>query len=344
MDLNSQYDSCRLCPRSCKVNRREKGVLAGEAAGRGTGAIPGEADKRGTGAISREAAKRGPGFCGCGDTIRAARAALHHWEEPWISGIQGSGTVFFTGCTLRCCFCQNYSISQEGLGKEVSVRQLADIFLRLQDEGAHNINLVTATQYLPSVVSALDSVKHALSIPVVYNCGGYERVEVVKALADYVDIWLPDLKYHSSELSARYSKAPDYFKAASAAVTQMVRQTGTPQFERYTSPDGRSCELMKKGVIIRHMVLPGAKEDSIRLLHWIKETLPAGHYFVSLMSQYTPFYKSADHPEINRRITSYEYYQVIDEAIGLGLTKGFMQEKSSAKEEYTPPFNLEGIE
>ena len=197
MDFTSQYDSCSLCPRSCMVNRRVPGVK---------------------------------GFCGCGDTVMAARAALHQWEEPWISGIHGSGTVFFTGCTLRCCFCQNYPISQEGLGKEISIRQLGDIFLRLQDEGAHNINLVTATQYLPSIVSALDFVKYRLSIPVVYNCGGYERVETVKALNGYVDIWLPDLKYYSSRLSACYSKAPDYFEKASAAILQMIRQTGTPEF------------------------------------------------------------------------------------------------------------------
>ena len=194
MDLISQYDSCTLCPRSCMADRRTAGAK---------------------------------GFCGCGDTVMAARAALHQWEEPWISGIHGSGTVFFTGCTLRCCFCQNYPISQEGLGKELTVRQLGDIFLRLQDEGAHNINLVTATQYLPSVIPALDLVKPRLSIPVVYNCGGYERTEVVEALKGYVDIWLPDLKYYSSRLSARYSKAPDYFEKASAAILQMIRQTGT---------------------------------------------------------------------------------------------------------------------
>lgn len=314
MDLISQYDSCTLCPRSCMADRRTAGAK---------------------------------GFCDCGDTVMAARAALHQWEEPWISGIHGSGTVFFTGCTLRCCFCQNYPISQEGLGKEITVRQLGDIFLRLQDEGAHNINLVTATQYLPSVISALDLVKPRLSIPVVYNCGGYERTEVVKALKGYVDIWLPDLKYYSSRLSARYSKAPDYFEKASAAILQMIRQTGTPEFTSFQdpeNPDAPACTLMKKGVIIRHMVLPGAKDDSMLLLHWMKEHLPDGKFDVSLMSQYTPFYKSGSFPEINRRITSYEYYKVVDTAIELGLVHGFMQEKSSAKEEYTPPFNLEGLD
>jgi putative pyruvate formate lyase activating enzyme len=301
MNLDHIYESCSLCPRNCRVNRHVS-----------------------------------TGFCGCGDTIKAARAALHHWEEPCISGDRGSGTVFFSGCTLGCCFCQNYSISQEHFGKEITSRELSHIFLRLQDEGAHNINLVTATQYLPSVLKALDLIKSKLTIPVVYNCGGYESEEIIKELAPYIDVWLPDLKYFSSELSSCYSKAPDYFTAASKAIKQMIRQTGAPQFDS-------EGILMKKGVIIRHMVLPGAKEDSIRLLHWMKDELPEGMYYISLMSQYTPFYRSGSFPEINRRITSYEYGKVVDEAIRLGLDQGFMQEKSSAKEEYTPPFDLEGI-
>jgi putative pyruvate formate lyase activating enzyme len=301
MNLDHIYESCSLCPRNCRVNRHVS-----------------------------------TGFCGCSDTIKAARAALHHWEEPCISGDRGSGTVFFSGCTLGCCFCQNYSISQEHFGKEITSRELSHIFLRLQDEGAHNINLVTATQYLPSVLKALDLIKSKLTIPVVYNCGGYESEEIIKELAPYIDVWLPDLKYFSSELSSRYSKAPDYFTAASKAIKQMIRQTGAPQFDF-------EGILMKKGVIIRHMVLPGAKEDSIRLLHWMKDELPEGMYYISLMSQYTPFYRSGSFPEINRRITSYEYGKVVDEAIRLGLDQGFMQEKSSAKEEYTPPFDLEGI-
>ncbi len=301
MNFDYMYDSCSLCPRNCKVNRHQT-----------------------------------VGYCGCTDTVRAARAALHHWEEPCISGSRGSGTVFFSGCTLRCCFCQNYSISQENFGRELTPDQLSDIFLRLQDEGAHNINLVTATQYLPSVIRALDLVKSKLTIPVVFNCGGYESAEVIKALDGYVDIWLPDLKYLSSTLSARYSNAADYFEKASKAISQMISQTGAPRFD----PSG---ELMEKGVIIRHMVLPGAKEDSMALLTWMKEELPDGMYYISLLSQYTPFYKSALYPEINRRITSYEYNKVLNNAIELDLIQGFMQEKSSAKEEYTPPFDLEGI-
>ncbi|WP_186423364.1 radical SAM protein [Lacrimispora celerecrescens] len=301
MNLDHIYESCSLCPRNCGVNRHES-----------------------------------TGFCGCGDTIKAARAALHHWEEPCISGSRGSGTVFFSGCTLGCCFCQNYTISQENFGKEITSSELARIFIRLQEEGAHNINLVTATQYLPSVLKALDLIKPKLLIPVVYNCGGYESEDIINELASYIDVWLPDLKYFSSERSSRYSKASDYFDAASKAIKQMIRQTGAPQFDS----DG---VLMKKGVIIRHMVLPGAKEDSIRLLHWMKDELPEGMYYISLLSQYTPFYRSESFPEINRRITSYEYGKVVDEAIRLGLDQGFMQEKSSAKEEYTPPFDLEGV-
>jgi putative pyruvate formate lyase activating enzyme len=301
MNYDQMYQSCSLCPRNCNVDRNVT-----------------------------------TGYCGCSNTIKAARAALHHWEEPCISGTKGSGTVFFTGCTLRCCFCQNHSISQEGLGKEVSITELSQIFLRLQDQGAHNINLVTATQYLPSILPALDLVKGKLSIPVVYNCGGYETIQTVKALKGYVDIWLPDLKYESSELSMRYSGAKDYFQVAKEAIKQMILQTGPPQFDSQGS-------IMKKGVIIRHMALPGAKDDSIRLLHFMKEELPEGMYYISLMSQYTPFFHSKEFPEINRRITTYEYNKVLDEAIRLGLDSGFMQEKSSAKEEYTPPFDLEGI-
>ena len=305
MDLSN----CNLCPRNCHVDRNIT-----------------------------------TGFCGCTSQLKAARAALHYWEEPCISGFRGSGTVFFSGCTLRCCFCQNYQISQELYGKALTASQLADVFLKLQEQGAHNINLVTATHYLPWILPALDAVKKHLNIPVVYNCGGYERTRTIRALQDYVDIWLPDLKYYSSGLSARYSRAEDYFDLASKAILQMIDQTGAPVFHTESpSPDSDPLPLMDRGVIIRHMVLPGQKEDSIRLLHWMADNLPKGRYYISLMSQYTPFYKSGDYPELNRRITSYEYQKVIDTALELGLDQGFMQEKSSAKEEYTPPFDLEGL-
>ena len=191
------------------------------------------------------------------------------------------------------------------------------------------------TQYLPSILNALDRIKDKLNIPVVYNSSGYEKPETIRLLKDYVDIYLPDLKYFSSKLSQKYSKAEDYFKVASNAVRLMIEQTGKPVFDS----DG----ILQKGVIIRHLVLPNCRKDSITLLHWIKETLPDKSYLISLLSQYTPFYKSHEYPELNRRITTYEYESVLKEAISLGLVEGFMQEKSSAKEEYTPPFDLEGV-
>lgn len=299
------YQSCELCPRKCRADRTKT-----------------------------------TGYCKSGSQVKVARAALHMWEEPCISGINGSGTVFFSGCTLGCCFCQNYTISQEGFGKEITVNQLSDIFLRLQDQGAHNINLVTASHFLPSVIKALDLVKHRLAIPIVYNTGGYERTESIGLLDGYVDIWLPDFKYHSSELARRYSNAADYFETASRAIAHMIEITGPPVFDWHDA----KTPLMKKGVIIRHMVLPGCRDDSYAILRWIAGHLPKGQYYISLLSQYTPFYHSENYPEINRRVTSYEYQKVVDLALELGLDQGFMQEKSSAKEEYTPPFNLEGIQ
>lgn len=303
------YRCCVLCPRMCRADRTKS-----------------------------------VGFCGCTDTLTAARAALHRWEEPCISGSYdqeqgGSGAVFFSGCTLGCCFCQNAKISSGHFGKEITAGQLAQSFLRLQDQGAFNINLVTPTHYLPHIVSALDQVRHRLTIPVLYNCGGYERVETIAALKDYVDIWLPDLKYMDSQLSLRFSQAKDYFEAASAAICQMISQTGSPVYQRR-----EDVSLLSKGVIIRHMVLPGHREDSIALLQWMAGHLPKDQYLVSLMSQYTPYTKNSRYPELNRRITSYEYNKVVEAALELGLTNGFMQERSSAKEEYTPPFNLEGLE
>lgn len=301
------YQDCRLCPRMCHADRMHPDG-------------------------------KKPGFCQSGATAKLARAALHHWEEPCISGTGGSGAVFFSGCTLGCCFCQNHFISHQKFGREVTIQELSAIFLRLQNQGAHNINLVTATHYLPSVTAALCLARPGLAIPVVYNCGGYERPEIIKALAPYVDIWLPDLKYYDSALSQRYSKAKDYFTQASRAIIQMISQTGPPVMDEKG--------ILKSGVIIRHMVLPGQKEDSLKLLAWVKDSLPAGYYRLSLLSQYTPCYlvkDTCDYPELNRRITTYEYEKVVDYAIELGLTDGYMQEKSSAKEEYTPPFNLDGV-
>ena len=219
--------------------------------------------------------------------------------------------------------------------KSISSERLAEIFLELQDQGAHNINLVTATHYLPWILPALDMVKKQLHIPVVYNCGGYERLETIQALRSYVDIWLPDLKYFSSDLSRRYSQAPDYFDRASAAIRQMILQTGTPVFD--------DQGIMQKGVIIRHLVLPGQKEDSLQLIKWMAEELPKKQFYISLLSQYTPYEKNPDFPELNRRITSYEYQKVVDTALEFGLEQGFMQKRTSAKEEYTPSFAYQGL-
>lgn len=299
---------CRMCPRVCGADR-----AAGLA-----------------------------GYCGADDKLVVARAALHHWEEPCLSGApedaRGSGTVFFSGCALRCCYCQNYPISQQGVGKAITAQHLAEIFLRLQQNGARNLNLVTATQYLPWVLEALESARSAgLSLPVVYNTGGYETVETVKALDGYVDVWLADFKYASPNLADRLSSARDYPAVAEAALRQMLIQTGAPVYDA----EG----FLQRGVIVRHLALPGCTEDSFAVLQTLarirKET---GIPFVpSLMSQFTPFYKAAERG-LGRRITTYEYRKVIDEAIRLGLTDGYMQEKSSAREEYTPPFNLEGVE
>lgn len=299
--------ACTLCPRACGADR---------AAGR-------------------------TGFCGAGDTLLAARAALHHWEEPCLSGDPetgpGSGTVFFSGCALRCGYCQNWPVSQGGVGKAVSTERLAEIFLELQAQGAKNINLVTATQWLPWVLPALDAARaRGLAVPVVYNTGGYETVETVRALAPCADIWLTDWKYASQELGARLSAAADYPAVCEAALRRMLAQTGPPLFDG----DG----YLQRGVLVRHLVLPGQTADSLAVLERLaalrEETgVP---FLLSLMRQFTPFYHAAA-LGLGRRVTSYEYRRVVAKAVRLGLTDGYTQEKSSAKEEYTPPFDLTGL-
>lgn len=336
------YSDCQLCPRQCRADRTQ--VFDG-ASSRNTAnsqPVPGYTptpDQALSAPHSIGITAAPPlGFCQSGPSPKIARAALHHWEEPCISGTCGSGTVFFSGCTLGCCFCQNHAISRENFGKEVTTKQLSAIFLRLQAQGAHNLNLVTPTHYLPSITSALRLAHPDLTIPVVYNCGGYERTSIIKALEPYVDVWLPDLKYHSPHLSARCSKAKDYFTQAARAIQQMVSQTGPPKLDRHG--------LLQSGVLIRHMVLPGHKDDSLKLLQWIKGALPQGCYRLSLLSQYTPSYLAKDtddYPELNRKVTTYEYEKVVDYAIELGLTDGYMQKRTSAGDEYTPPFNLEGV-
>ncbi len=294
MDINN----CNLCPRECGADRYT-----------------------------------GTGFCGCGANIRAAKAYLHMWEEPCISGTRGSGTVFFSGCNLKCCFCQNYKISHENHGKSITESRLAEIFLELQRQGAHNINLVSPTPYVLQIISALDMCRGKLNIPIIYNTGGYEKVETIKLLGGYVDVYLPDFKYFDNALGKKYSGADNYFETVTAALKEMYRQTGSCCIE-----DG----IIRRGTVIRHLALPSHRDDSVRILKWIAENLPRDGVLVSLMSQYTPFYKSAEHKEISRRISTFEYNYILDKAVSLGL-KGFMQERSSAKEEYTPDFDLSGI-
>lgn len=273
------------------------------------------------------------GFCGGGNGIRAARAALHHWEEPCISGTNGSGTVFFSGCHLRCCFCQNAPISLEGSGAEISPERLAEIFLELQAQNAHNINLVTASHLLPWIIQALETAKPHLHIPVIWNCGGYELPESAAALDGLVDIFLPDFKFFDSETARCYAHAPDYPAAAEQAIAQMIRQTGSPIIEN---------GLLKRGCIIRHLVLPNHRHESIALLRHLAERFGTERFLLSLMAQYTPMQEIPEHPELNRRITKMEYNSVLKTAQELGF-QGYLQDKSAAHSIYTPSFQLEGI-
>ena len=289
-------DGCILCPRQCGVDRTER-----------------------------------TGYCGSGSLPKVARAAKHHWEEPCISGTEGSGTVFFSGCTLGCVFCQNREISRGGTGREVTVEHLADIFKRLEGQGVHNLNLVTPTHFTPQILQALELANP--TVPVVMNCGGYERVETLRQWEGKVQVYLPDLKYFSPELSAKYSAAPDYFAVASKAIMEMHRQQPQLVWEG---------ELLKSGLIIRHLVLPGCMKDSLQILDFLDNHLPKDSFLLSLMSQYTPTENCKQFPEINRRVTTYEYRKVADRAAELGFS-GFAQDRRSAKEEYTPPFNLEGV-
>ena len=292
-------ETCTQCPRNCRIRREEN---------------------------------QGNGFCRMGALPVVARAALHQWEEPAISGTRGSGTVFFTGCSLQCVFCQNYSIStRREVGKVVTPRELHDIFLRLIEQGAHNINLVNPTHFALPIAEALAMEK--LPVPVVYNCGGYESLETLQKLEGLVDIYLPDLKYATDELGQKYSGAPDYFTRASAAILEMVRQTGPA---RYTD-DG----MMKSGTLVRHLILPGNTRNSIAVLHWLHDHLPENP--VSLMSQYVPCGRAEEFPEINRTITRREYEKVRDVLFELELD-GYMQGRSAAKKDFIPPFSLEGLD
>ncbi|MCY1714069.1 radical SAM protein [Caproiciproducens galactitolivorans] len=290
---------CTLCPRNCGALRTEN---------------------------------EGAGFCGMGSNPVVARAALHFWEEPCISGKRGSGTVFFTGCCLKCVFCQNYQIStKKEVGKIISVQELADIFDRLAEQGAHNINLVNPTHFVPAILQALALRKTKL--PVVYNSGGYESLETLKVLDGWIDIYLPDFKYADNALAQKYSGASNYVESAKACVLEMARQTGPAVFDR----EG----MMTRGTIVRHLILPGNTRNSIAVLDWLGENLPDG-VLVSLMAQYTPCGKAENFPEINRRITAREYQKMQEHLFRLNLD-GFVQERKSASRDFIPPFNLEGV-
>ena len=292
---------CRVCLRNCSVDRLS--------------------DQR--------------GFCRAGAEIILARAALHMWEEPCISGKEGSGAVFFSGCSLGCKFCQNGQISRGQTGKKVTADRLADIFLELQQQKANNINLVTAGHFLPQVAEAIEKSRNrGLQIPVVYNSSGYEKSEMLKLLEGLVDIYLPDFKYMDPELAEKYSYARDYPEVAREALKEMVRQTGTPEFDRQG--------IMKKGVIVRHLLLPGHVKDSRRVLEYLLSTY-GKEIYISLMNQYTPMPAMKDDPRLSRKVTDREYQRLIDYGIQLGLENGFIQEGETAKESFIPEFNGEGI-
>lgn len=300
-DSDDLLRDCVLCPRRCHADR-----LGGQT-----------------------------GYCGQTQTIRAARAALHFWEEPCISGTAGSGTVFFSGCSLRCVFCQNHMIAQGCAGQAVSVERLADIFLELQQKGAHNINLVTPTHFIPQIIQALTASREkGLSIPIVYNTGGYEEPETLRLLEGLVDIYLPDLKYFSPELSMRFSHAPDYFAKASTAIAEMYRQVGAPVF----ADNG----LILRGMIVRHLVLPGQTKDSKKILRFLHETY-GDDIYISIMNQYTPLPHVGEYPELNRRVTPEEYDRVLVFAERIGIRNGFRQEGAAAEESFIPAFDGEGL-
>ena len=292
---------CRVCPRNCSADRLS--------------------DQK--------------GFCRVGAEIILARAALHMWEEPCISGKEGSGAVFFSGCSLGCKFCQNGQISRGQTGKKVTVDRLADIFLELQQQKANNINLVTAGHFLPQVAEAIEKSRNrGLQIPVVYNSSGYEKSEMLKLLEGLVDVYLPDFKYMDPELAEKYSYARDYPEVAKEALKEMVRQTGTPEFDRQG--------IMKKGVIVRHLLLPGHVKDSRRVLEYLLSTY-GKEIYISLMNQYTPMPAMKDDPRLSRKVTDREYQRLIDYGLQLGLEDGFIQEGETAKESFIPEFNGEGI-
>lgn len=279
-------------------------------------------------AIDRSKGEKG--FCGGGKLPKVAMYDLHYWEEPCISGDSGSGTVFFSLCNLRCIYCQNHTISQRDCGQEKTPDELADIFLELEARGAHNVNLVSPSHYAWPIGEAMALArKRGLKIPFVYNSNGYDSHESLERLSGLVDIYLPDLKYFSDELASQYSSVPGYFAVAAKAVLEMSRQVGPVELDEKG--------IVKRGLIVRHLVLPGAVEDTVRVLHWIADNLPRGTY-VSLMAQYYPTHKAVSHPVLGRKLSRSEYEKAVDALYSLGLEDGYVQELDSASADYTPDF------
>jgi putative pyruvate formate lyase activating enzyme len=294
-----EYDLCELCPRKCRVNRN-----------------------------------RDLGFCNAGRELKIAKAFVHLWEEPCISGELGSGTIFFSNCNLDCVFCQNYNISHEGYGKVVSIERLVQIMLELQEKKSNNINLVTPSLYIPLIKESIQMARaKGLKIPIIYNSSGYEEVSALKELEGLIDIYLPDIKYYDDKYSLKYSKAPNYFKFATKAIFEMLRQVGTPVFKN---------GILKKGVMIRHLMLPGLLFDSKKIIDWVASELPKEVYF-NIMCQYTPMGDAYRFPEINKRINEKHYEALLDYAVLQGIENGFFQEFDSASSEYIPDFNLDGV-
>lgn len=297
----NKYENCLLCPRKCGINRR-------------TGQT---------------------GICGVSSEIKVARAALHYWEEPCISGKRGSGAVFFSGCSLHCVFCQNREISDGKEGKVISKERLSDIFMELADKGANNINLVTPGQYIPDIVWAVNDAKsRGMKLPIIYNTSGYENVTELKLLEGIVDVYLPDFKYMDSTLSAMYSRAKDYPSVAKQALSEMVRQQPDVVIDDATG-------LIQKGVIVRQLLLPGHVNDAKAVLKYLYDTYH-DHVYISMMSQFTPI-ALKDYPEINRTVTKREYERLVNYALEIGITNAFIQEGDVAKDSFIPAFDCEGV-
>ena len=294
-------EKCKVCPRNCNVNR-----LNGQK-----------------------------GYCKANDKVKVALASIHEFEEPCISKINGSGTIFFSNCNLRCLYCQNHEISQEGIGKEITINRLAEIFLMQQERKVNNINLVTPTMYAYQIKEAIYLArKKGLNIPIIYNTNGYENIETIKMLNGYIDVYLPDLKYYSNELSIKYSDAPNYFSVATKAIKEMYNQVGKAEFDE----NG----IIKKGMIIRHLILPNHMQNTKNILKWIKENLE-DDALVSVMAQYFPTYKAKNDKYINRKITLREYKEIENYMYLIGLNNGYMQDLGKHEEEYVPKFDLSNV-